>query len=141
FVATDMVWQLRAWLVLNIAVAFTMLFSRFKKIPHIVKEENTYSREFWMFIGSLVLLLSGISIIVPTSFPLINKIFGTNLAIGEDVEFVYNRIQIFVAIVLGILTAITQYLKYKNTARKTFWTNILVPTGISLLASFSISYF
>lgn len=141
FVATDMVWQLRAWLVLNIAVAFTMLFSRFKKIPHIVKEENTYSREFWMFIGSLVLLLSGISIIVPTSFPLINKIFGTNLAIGEDVEFAYNRIQIFVAIVLGILTAITQYLKYKNTARKTFWTNILVPTGISLLASFSISYF
>jgi len=141
FVATDMVWQLRAWLVLNVVVAFAILFARYKKIPHIVKEENTYSREFWMFIGALVLLLSGISIIVPTSFPLINKLFGTNLAIGEDVEFSYNRIQIFVAIVLGILTAVTQFLKYKNTPKKNFWTSILVPTAISLLASFSISYF
>jgi cytochrome c-type biogenesis protein CcmF len=141
FVATDMTWQLRAWLVLNGLLAFGLLFARFKKIPHIAKEESTYSREFWMFIGALVLLLSGISIIVPTSFPLINKIIGTKLAIGEDAEFAYNRIQIFVAIVLGILTAVTQYLKYKNTDKKTFWKKILVPTAIAMAASLSISFF
>jgi cytochrome c-type biogenesis protein CcmF len=141
FVATDMVWQLRSWLVLNAGLSLALLFARFKKIPHIVKEESTYSREFWMFIGSLVLLLSGVSIIVPTSFPLINKIFGTNWAIGEDVEFAYNRIQIFVAIVLGVLTAVTQYLKYKNTDKKSFWKNILIPTGIALLATLAIGFF
>ena len=33
---------------------------------------------------------------------------------GEDVEFSYNRIQIFVAVVLGVLTAITQYLQVQE---------------------------
>jgi cytochrome c-type biogenesis protein CcmF len=140
FVATDMVWQLRTWLVINVVGAFALLFSRYKKIPHIAKEESTYSREFWMFIGSLVLLLSGISIIIPTSFPLINKIFGTSWVIGEDVEFAYNRIQIFVAIVIGILTATAQYLKYKNTDKKSFWKKILLPTGIALAISLAISF-
>jgi cytochrome c-type biogenesis protein CcmF len=141
FVATDMVWQLRTWLLINVIPAFALLIARFKKIPHIAKEESTYSREFWMFIGALVLMLAGIAIIVPTSFPLINKIFGTNLAIGEDVEFAYNRIQIFVAIVLGILTAVTQYLKFKNTDKKSFWKKILLPTAIALVGSLSIGYF
>jgi cytochrome c-type biogenesis protein CcmF len=141
FVATDMVWQLRAWLSLNAIPAFILLFSRFKKIPNVAKEESTYSREFWMFIGSLVLFLSSISIIIPTSYPLINKIFGTNLAIGDDVEFAYNRIQVFVAIVLGILTAITQYLRYKKTDKKAFWKKLLLPSAIALAISFSISYF
>lgn len=141
FVATDMVWQLRTWLVINVLGSIGLLASRYKKIPHVVKEESTYSREFWMFIGALVLLLSGISIIIPTSFPLINKIFGTNLVIGEDDEFAYNRIQIFVAIVIGILTAVSQYLKYKNTEKRSFWKKLLIPTAISLAISLSISFF
>lgn len=140
FVATDMVWQLRAWLLINVGLAFGLLFSRMRKIPHVAKEENTYSREFWMFIGALVLLLSGIAIIIPTSFPLINKIIGTKLAIGEDVEFAYNRIQIFVAFIIGILTAITQYLKYKNTDAKSFGKKILLPTAIALAISLTISF-
>jgi cytochrome c-type biogenesis protein CcmF len=139
FVATDMVWQLRTWLLLTAIPSIAFLIVRYKKIPHIAKEESSYSREFWMFIGSLVLFLAAIAVIVPTSFPLINKIFGTKLAIGEDATFAYNRIQIFVAIVLGTLTAITQYLKYKNTNKKTFGKKILLPTAIALLLSASIS--
>jgi cytochrome c-type biogenesis protein CcmF len=57
------------------------------------------------------------------------------------VEFFYNRIQIFVAIVLGLLTAVTQYLRYKNTNKKTFAKRLLVPTVISLLLSASVSIF
>ena len=71
-----------------------------------------------MFIGSLVLFFSALFIIVFTSLPVINKIINTNFTIGEDREFFYNRIQIFVAILLGILTAVTQYLKYRNTEKK-----------------------
>ncbi len=84
-----------------------------------------------MFIGSLVLFLSGFFILLFTSLPVINKIFGSNFTVGADVEFFYNRIQIFVAIVLGVLTAITQYLKYKNTDKKYFGRKILLPTIIS----------
>ncbi len=140
FVSSGMNWQLRTWLLLFTIPSFILLFTRFKKIPHVAKEENSYSREFWMFIGSLVLFLSAISIIVPTSFPLINKIFGTNLVIGEDVEFAYNRIQIFVAIVLGILTAVTQYLKYRNTDKKYFGRKVLLPTAVALAISLAISF-
>src|ERR1043166_5004384 len=47
----------------------------------------------------------------------------------------YNRIQIFVAIILGVLTAIGQYLKYKETSGKFFWKKILAPTIISVIAA------
>jgi cytochrome c-type biogenesis protein CcmF len=118
-----------------------LLIRRYKQIPHIVKEESSYSREFWMFIGSLVLFLSGAFIIVATSLPVLNKIFGTSWAVGEDVEFAYNRIQIFVAIVIGLLTAISQFLKYKNTTRGFFAKKIALPTLISLAIAGSISAF
>ena len=79
-----------------------------------MKEESTYSREFWMFIGSLVIFLSALFIIIATSLPIINSIAGTKWTTGEDAAFAYNRIEIFIAIILGILTAVTQYLKYKR---------------------------
>jgi cytochrome c-type biogenesis protein CcmF len=43
------------------------------------------------------------------------------LAMGEDSIFAYNRIQIFVAVVLGLLTAFGQYLKYRSTTGAIFF--------------------
>ncbi len=97
---------------------------RYKKIPHIAKEENSYSREFWMFIGALVLFLSSVFIMVATSLPVINKIFGYSFHHRRRPRVPYNRIQVFVAVVLGVLTAVTQYLKYKNTAKAAFFKKI-----------------
>jgi len=141
FVTSGMNWQLRIFVFVFLLPSIILFITRYKKIPHIAKEENSWSREFWMFIGSLVLFLSALAIIVPTSFPLINKIFGTNWVIGEDHEFAYNRVQIFVAIIIGILTAIGQYLKYKNTTRSAFFKKIAGPSIIALLISLSVSIF
>ena len=138
FVSSGMNWQLRAFVLAFFIPAMVLFFKRYKKIPHITREENTYSREFWMFIGSLVLFLAAIAIIIPTSYPLINKIIGTSFVIGDDVEFAYNRIQVFVAVVLGILTAVTQYFKYKDTPKAFFGKRVLLPTIISLLISVAI---
>ncbi|CAN5390394.1 cytochrome c biogenesis protein CcsA [soil metagenome] len=112
-----------------------------KYIPSIKKEESTYSREFWMFIGALVFFLSAIIITYQTSLPVINSIFDKKHADAEDREFSYNQIQIFIAIIIGILTAVTQYLKYKDTPRPFFYKKILAPTVISLAISLSISFF
>jgi cytochrome c-type biogenesis protein CcmF len=121
--------------------AFVLYFKNSRTIPSIHQEESSSSREFWMFIGSLVLFLAGLVIIGKTSVPLFNKIFGTNIASPEDVEFAYNRIQIFVAIVIGALTAITQYLKYKQTATSFFWKKILIPTIASaILATLVLAF-
>ena len=119
--------------------AFVLYFVRSKGIPTIKKEENTYSREFWMFIGSLVLFLSSLVITVTTSLPVINKIIGTKWAMGENPEGFHNQVQIFVAIIIGLLTAVTQYLKYKNTPKSVFYRRLVIPTLLALIISLSIS--
>ncbi len=133
--------QLLLFVLVFFVPALLLYFKNYKSIPSIQKEENTYSREFWMFIGSLVLFLSGMVIIAKTSTPVFNKLFGTNIAPPEDPEFAHNQIQIFVAIIIGLLTALTQYLKYKDTPKRFFGKNIWVPTLVAVLISLSISFF
>jgi cytochrome c-type biogenesis protein CcmF len=140
FTSQGLNWQLRIGVLLFIIPALAFFAKRYKQIPAIVKEENTYSREFWMFIGSLILFLCSLFIVIFTSLPVINKIFNTNFNIGTEVEFFYNRIVIFVAIVLGVLTALTQFLKYKNTKKSEFGKKIILPTVLSLLIGGAISY-
>lgn len=139
FTGSGMNWQLLMLVLIFLIPSLALLIARYKKIPAIAKEESSYSREFWMFIGSLVLFLSAMFIIIATSLPVINKLFGTAFTIGEDREFPYNRIQIFVAVVLGVLTAITQYFKYKHTARAAFFKKLIVPTVVTVAISLAIS--
>ncbi len=118
-----------------------VIFQMQKQIPGVAKEESGNSREFWMFIGSLVFFLSAIVIISKTSLPVINKVFGLEMAAPEDEEMAYNQIQIFVAIIIGLLTAVTQYLKYKNTTSKAFWKKIWIPTVVSaVLATLILAF-
>ncbi len=130
--------------VLSFAIPiFVIYFRNQKNIPVILKEEETSSREFWMFLGSLVLFLSSIFIIAITSIPvygkipllkdIIIKIHGGQLALPEDPEFLYNKVMILVAIIIGLITAFTQYLKYKSTGRKIFLSKIIYPTIVSAI--------
>ncbi len=139
FTEEDMSVQLIGFALIFFVPAMVLYFYRSKSIPSIKKEESSYSREFWMFIGALVLFLSSIIITAKTSIPVYNKIFGTNVAMPEDTMFSYNQIQIFIAIILGVLTAVTQYFKYKNTDKKVFYKKIAVPAGIALAISLCIS--
>src|SRR5256885_8606040 len=136
-----MTWQLLSFLAVFFVPALVLYFMRRKSIPTIQKEESTYSREFWMFIGALVLFLAAIVITAKTSTPVFNKLFGTNIAPPEDVKFSYNQVQIFIAIIIGVLTAFGQYLKYKNTPASVFFKKIALPTVIALIISLCISIF
>ncbi len=119
--------------------ALLMFFVNYKKIPTIQKEENTNSREFWMFIGSLVFFLSAIFISAKTSVPVINFAFGTKIAPPEDVEFSYNKVAALIAIIIGLLTAITQYLKYKTTGKAYLFKKIVWPTLIAAVITVTIA--
>lgn len=105
------------------------------QVPTIHKEESGSSREFWMFIGSLVFFLSAMVIISKTSLPVINRIFAIKRANPKDTEFWYNQIQVLVAIIIASLTAITQYLKYKQTSTSYFVKKIAVPTIIAAIVA------
>lgn len=130
--------QLVLFMLVFLVPAFALFFYRIKEIPTIVKEENTYSREFWMFIGALVLFLSGIVITITTSLPVFNKILKTKWAVGDDAEGFHNQVQVFVAIIIGLLTAITQYLKYRDTPRQYLLGKIALPTLLAVIISVSI---
>ncbi len=135
FTDLGMNWQLLIFLLIFVVPALLFFFLRFTEIPSIKKEESGSSREFWMFIGSLVFFLSAMLIIAKTSLPVYNKIFGAKAAPPEDPEYSYNRIQVFVAIIIGVLTAIGQYLKYRSTSGSFFIKKIIVPTLISAIVA------
>lgn len=133
FTDLGMNWQLMLFMFIFLVPSLVLLFRRYREIPNIQKEESASSREFWMFIGSLVFFLSSIVIIGKTSLPVFNKMFNTNIAAPEDQEFAYNQIQIFVAIIVAVLSGFSQYLRYKGTPRKAFWKKIWIPTLISVV--------
>ncbi|MFT3907841.1 MAG: cytochrome c biogenesis protein CcsA [Ferruginibacter sp.] len=127
-------------------LAFTLpmlflFFKNYKKIPAIHKEEETSSREFWMFIGSLVFFLAALFIISITSIPVYNKIPGIGdlinkyhkgkLAMPEDPEFLYNKVMVLVAFIVGLLSAVSQYFKYKSSPTSYVIKKIAAPTLIA----------
>nr|MDQ6890614.1 cytochrome c assembly protein [Bacteroidota bacterium] len=121
---------------LVIAVPMLVLYIiNYKKIPSIQKEENISSREFWMFIGSLIFFLSAIFIIAITSLPVYNKMFGTNIADPQDREFTYNKVLVLVAFIIGLLTAFSQYFKYRDTGKEYLFKKIAWPLGIAVIVS------
>jgi cytochrome c-type biogenesis protein CcmF len=138
--------QLLVYMLIFVVPAFGLLIARRKEIPAVVKEESTYSREFWLFIGALILLIAAIQILFTTSIPVWNKILtGTGLkslfkmthdiAPPADSMFHYNKIQIWIAIVLGLLTATVQYMRFKDTPKGELTKKLAIPTIISLVAT------
>ncbi len=112
--------QLTFWLVFFAIIGSTLLLWRWKKLGGKPTEESLYSREFWMYVGTLVLVLSSFHIIAVTSLPVVNKIFGTNLAPPIDVVQHYNRVQLPFAIVILLLTGVGMFLQYRRTVPSLF---------------------
>ncbi len=99
-------------------------------------EESFSAREFWMFIGALVLCLSAFHIIYNTSLPALNVVFGTKSVIAKDeVNDFYNMYQVPFAITLSLLMAFSQFLKYKKSDPKKFFKEILFAFGLALIVS------
>jgi len=68
-----------------------------------------WSREFWMFVGSLLLVISAVHITWQTSKPLFRELPGT------DLDVTYHRFQLPIAVFIFLMVGVTQWLKYKKT--------------------------
>lgn len=131
--------QLLLYMAAYFLPAVVLLAVRYKSIPSPAKEEEFLSREFWLFIGALVLLLSSVQMIFTTSIPVWNKLFGLNLAPPQDVVDHYNSIQLWLGLVVAVLTAVTQFLSYKTGrvpnaikwAGYAFTTAIILSVGVA----------
>jgi cytochrome c-type biogenesis protein CcmF len=129
FTDLGMFWQLVIGIMLFLVLSIVLLVRRYKELPITKKDEETYSREFWMFVGSVFLGLSCFHLLVVTSVPVWNEIFHTKMAPPSNIKTHYNVIQSSFAFVIAILTGFTQFLKYK----KTDVTRFFITTGVYLL--------
>ena len=111
--------------VVFLAIPVYLLISRWKELPITNKDEETYSREFWMFIGALVVTVACIQVIFTTSVPVFNKAFGTNFAPPIDAIKYYNQWQAPFAILITVISGFSQFLKYKRTDPRKFYVSLI----------------
>jgi cytochrome c-type biogenesis protein CcmF len=140
FTDLGMFWQLVAYILIFLVISAYLLISRRKEMPISKKDEETYSREFWMFVGSIFLGLSCFHLILVTSIPVWNSIFGTKVAPPTDLVAHYNIIQASFAMVITLLTGFTQFLKYKKTDITRFFITTLLYLGFAVLITAFIVY-
>jgi len=97
-----------------------LLIARWRGLPKVQTEEAATSREFWMTIGSFVLLLSAVQIIITTSIPvwspLAKAISGKDVAPPVDPVKHYNSVQIWVGILIAFGAGFALFLKYKTAS-------------------------
>jgi cytochrome c-type biogenesis protein CcmF len=141
--------QLILYLAFFTLVAIFLFVLRWREIPTTEKEMSTYSREFWVFIGALVLLLMGMQVIAQTSIPVIRAILNGGIsilnAIGnfgiekstiaptpDPIDF-YSDFQIWFAITIGLLSGVGQLFWWKKFDRKVFLRQLLFPVMASAL--------
>jgi len=79
-------------------------------------EDNIWSRDFWMLMGALVLTVSALHLTVETSKPVINKLTGSSMAVGDVAA--YNAVQWWFGLLLSIGMGLVLYLLYgkRNSA-------------------------
>jgi cytochrome c-type biogenesis protein CcmF len=118
--------------ILFLLLPIIFLVYRKKEFP---KKDNdeVMTREFWMLIGAIIVLLSAFQITATTSLPVFNKLFGTDIAPPIDNVNFYNTWQMPFAIVIALGIAISQYLWYGPNDVKAFLRKMLIASGISLL--------
>src|SRR5690606_36008674 len=94
FTSMGMDTQLLIFMAAFTIIPLVLIIKHWKNFPITKKDEETYSREFWLFIGAIVLSVSCIQIISTTSIPVFNAIFGTDIAPPTDLIQHYNKWQL-----------------------------------------------
>lgn len=145
------------WLFILLTAGF--LFSSFNQ-PNFSQQtdETLWSREFWMFIGAICLMLSALQISFSTSVPVINALLEpfssvftdlhqwTNWSMFEklaNAQFAppakpiehYNQWQVPFAFLVAFFIAISQHLKYKKTDFNKFLKQVVWSFGASLIST------
>ncbi len=134
--------QLILLLLSNIFIAVFVFFKRRKLVESKANEDRFDSREFWMFIGTIILLFSSILITASTSLPIYNKIIQVfdpdfvGIVINDAIPH-YNKHQLWIAIFIVLLSSFSQWFRYKgkitDAYKKKLIKHISISLGLSLV--------
>lgn len=132
--------QLLLYLMAFLVIATVLLIVRWKDIPATKKEMATYSGEFWVFIGIIVLALMAFQVLYVTSYPVINSILGlfgvsSNLAPPADQVGFYSNFQLWFALGIALISGAGQFFWWKKMSRNNLWDEM----GLPIIATLALS--
>lgn len=132
--------QLMVYMLAYLLGSVVLLAIRWKELPHSKKEQELYSREFWISAGVLVLTLASFQVFATTSIPVYNAIgeaFGLqlNLAPPSDPIAHYTQWQMGFFALITVLTAIGQYFFWNKGQAKEVSKMLWTPLNLALLGS------
>lgn len=146
FTEMGLEWQLVAYIGFFAIASLILYFARSRQVPTKAKEESLYSKEFWMFIGAIVLFFGSMLIAVSSSLPVYNVImeYFDPTFIGKVIEEPiphYNKYQLWVAIFIATLGGFTVFTRFRHTGwTPEFRNTLLINQGISLLIAGALTY-
>lgn len=135
--------QLQYTLLMYLAGAVFFLIIAHRLTQENEADELASSREFWMFMGVLVICISALQITVTTSIPVINKIFGTRYDAFTNLDIrnqFYKVWQLPFAAAVTFLLALSQYLKYKETPIHWIKTKLFIPLLVSTILAIALGW-
>lgn len=156
FTEMGLEWQLIGFIAIFAGAGLYFYFTRTREIPSIKKEEKPNSREFWMFVGALILLFSAVLISFTTSIPVYNKlvdVYGSIMGKGDMTPFHksmpldpvehHNRFQLWIAVLVAVLSAIAQVLRFGamgwDAYKSRFLSHIAISVGLGALLTVLLS--
>ncbi|MDX1942301.1 MAG: cytochrome c biogenesis protein CcsA [Saprospiraceae bacterium] len=138
--------QLIFFILVFLLLSAILLATRYRQVPIPPKEEPTASKEFWMFIGTLILLFSSLIITASTSLPVYNKIMQVfdptfeGRVITDQVAH-HNKYQLWIGVFIGLLSGATQYLRFREINFAKHLRKFLLHTSITLAISIVLTFF
>jgi cytochrome c-type biogenesis protein CcmF len=145
FTEMGLEWQLVGFIGVFLLLSAILIGMRYKSVPAPKKEEAVASKEFWMFIGSLVLLFSALIITASTSLPVYNKIMayfypGFEGRVITDPIPHYNKYQVWIAVFIGLMSGFAQFLRWREHNWSRRLRTVGVHVGIAAVISAVLTY-
>ena len=156
FTEMGLEWQLVGFIGIFLAAGIYFMWTRNKTIPVVQREEQIQSREFWMFVGAMVLVFASILITFSTSIPVWNKlvdVYGSLMNKGDMTPYHkampldpidhHNRFQLWNAVLVAIISSIAQIMRFNAMGwemhKRTFIKHILISVGAGAVLTFLFS--
>ena len=137
-------WHLIIVLGVLMAGIIFLIARKWKSLPRVKTEEHISSREFWMFVGSFVLLLSSAHIIIVTSIPIWSPvakwISGKDVAPPANLVQHYNNIQVWVAVATALLASSVLLMKFKKSDGRLLVRRFALLLGIAAIPTLIIGF-
>ena len=150
---------------LLLVMAAAVLRGHLRHLPRTDGESPVWTREFWMFVGGMLMFASAVHITFQTSLPVLNhflepfsgwferihqstgsalarKLATHDLAPGTDFDATYHAIQVPLAFLFISITAFTQFLRYRSDSGKGLFMKLLrsLMTAAVFTALITFSY-